>query len=271
MEQAYVSPIRFSIILMMHIPFSNNALRHNRRITCQPEESARRTDRHQTIRIFIPAFWSAEDNRAMNKQRDLLPWIFGGLSAAAVAIAFAAVSTHRIAPSSPAQIVAAQPAASPTALPTPLPAPPASPAVAPAAESDAALSSAPPSPAQTAMTAEVPAGQIWQCVTHGVKTFSNNPCGEKSTQLEVGPINTMSAAPAVHYVRAYGAEPRYSAGSAGQGAPAAGDEYPDDSAAESGGNSYTIIQGARFIPRRRPEHHNRTPPTHHNPAPVRRY
>jgi hypothetical protein len=204
----------------------------------------------------------------MNKQRDPRPWIFGGLSAAAIAVAFAAVSTHGTAPSLPAQIVAAQPAASPTALP----APPTAPAVAPTAQSDAAPILTPaPQQAQNAAAEELPAAQIWQCITKGVKTFSNNPCGENSTQLDVGPINTMSAAPAVHYVRAYAAEPRYSAGYADQGAPAAADEYPDESAAETGGNSYTIIQGARFIPRRRPEHHNRTPPAHHNSAPVRRY
>ena len=47
------------------------------------------------MRIFIPTSRAAEDNRSMNKERDLLPWIFGGLSAAAIAVAFAAVSTHR--------------------------------------------------------------------------------------------------------------------------------------------------------------------------------
>jgi hypothetical protein len=206
----------------------------------------------------------------MNKQRDLLPWILGGLSAAAIAVAFAAVSTHKTAPSLPSQIVAAQPAASLTAVPTALPSP--TPAAAPA-QSDPVPSSAPsPQQVQGVVAAELPAGQIWQCITKGVKTFSNNPCGEKSTQLDVGPINTMSAVPAIHYARrAYGAEPRYSAGYVDQSASADTDEYPDESAAETGGDSYTIIQGARFIPRRRPEHHNRTPPAHHNSAPVRRY
>jgi hypothetical protein len=96
-----------------------------------------------------------------------------------------------------------------------------------------------------------------------VKTFSNNPCGEKSTLLDVGPINTISAAPAIHYVRAYGPEPRYPAGYADQSAP--DDEYPDQYAAETGGNSYTIIQGVGFVARRRPEHFH-PPPTSHNPA-----
>ena len=204
----------------------------------------------------------------MNKERSLLPWILGGLSAAAIAVAFAAVSTHRTTPSLPSQVVAAQPPASPTALPAPTIAPAAS----PAAEADPTPSSTPQPPqVQNAVAPEMPGGQIWQCVTNGVKTFSNNPCGEKSTQLDVGPINTMSAVPALHYVRAYGPEPRYAAGYADQSAPANADEYPDQSTAETGGNSYAIIQGVRFKPHRRPEHYNRTPPSHHNPAPVRRY
>jgi hypothetical protein len=203
----------------------------------------------------------------MNKERDLLPWVLGGLSAAAIAVAFAAVSTHRNAPSLPSQVLAAQPAASPTALParTTVPAAP------PAAQPDSTPSSAPPPlQAQNAVAPETPGGQIWVCVTNGVKTFSNNPCGEKSTQLDVGPINTMSAAPAMHSVRAYGPEPRYAAGYADQGAPADADEYPDQSSADTGGNSYTIVQGVGLVARRHPEHSHRPPP-HHNPAPVRRY
>jgi hypothetical protein len=204
----------------------------------------------------------------MNKERGLLPWILGGLSAAAIAVAFAAVSTHRTAPNLPSQVVAAQPPASPPVLPAPPTALAPSPTVGP----DSAPTSAPPPPqVQNAVAPEMPGGQIWECVTNGVKTFSNNPCGEKSTQLDVGPINTMSAAAATHYVRAYGPGPRYSAGYADQSAPADADEYPDESAADTGGNSYTIIQGTRLIPRRRPEHYNRAPPAHHNPAPVRRY
>jgi hypothetical protein len=209
----------------------------------------------------------------MNKERGLLPWIFGGLSAAAIAVAFAAVSTHRTSPSLPSQVIAAQPPASPPALPAPMIAPAASPAAAlPATEPDPTPGSTPPLPqVQNAVAPEMPGGQIWECVTNGVKTFSNNPCGEKSTQLDVGPINTMSAAAAIHYVRAYGPDPRYSTGYANQNAPADADEYPDEVGTESGGNSYTIVQGPGFVPRRRPEHHNRMPPPHHNPAPVRRY
>jgi hypothetical protein len=130
--------------------------------------------------------------------------------------------------------------------------------------------SAPPTPQlRNAAAVEMPVGQIWQCLTNGVNTFSNNPCGEKSTQLDVGPINTMSAAPAVHYARSYGPEPRYAQGYADQGAPA-DEQSSEDYGAETGGNSYLLIQGAVH---RRPEHSHRPPPHHipgHAAAPVRR-
>ena len=202
----------------------------------------------------------------MKKERDLLPWILGGLSAATIAVAFAAVSTHRDVPSlAPAPVLAAQPAVRPPVSPPALPAqateqapPP------PAAAPDSEPVPAPPQ-AQTAVEPQGQAGQIWECTTKGVKTFSNNPCGEKSTLLEVSPINTMRATPAIHYARAYGSEPRYAPGYADQGAPADDEQYSEDYGAEAGGNSYTIIQGAGFVARRRPEHMHRPPP-HHNPG-----
>jgi hypothetical protein len=191
----------------------------------------------------------------MNKELGLLPWILGGLSAAVVAVAFAAISTHRAAavlqPTPPA---AAQPAPRPPVAQVPVP----------AAVPDSASVSAAPQP-QAAAEPQVQAGQIWECTTNGVKTFSNNPCGEKSTLLDVSPINTMSAAPAIHYARAYGSEPRYTPGYADQGAPSDDEQYSEDYGAEAGGNSYTIIQGAGFVARRRPEHMHRPPP-HHNPG-----
>jgi hypothetical protein len=201
----------------------------------------------------------------MNKERDLLPWILGGLSAATIAVAFAAVSTHRNEASlAPAPLVAAQAAVQPSASLPASPAPSTAQAPPPALP-DSASMSAPPQ-AQNAAEPEVQAGQIWECTTKGVKTFSNNPCGEKSTLLDVSPINTMPATPVIHYARAYGSEPRYAPGYADQGAPADDEQYSDDYGAEAGGNSYTIIQGARFVARRRPEHSHRPPP-HHNPAP----
>jgi hypothetical protein len=201
----------------------------------------------------------------MKKERDLLPWILGGLSAATIAVAFAAVSTHRDAPAlAPTPVVAAQAAVRPPVSPPALPAPSTEQAAPPATETGSAPM-LPPPPAQTAAEPEVQAGQIWECTVKGVKTFSNNPCGEKSTLLDVSPINTMRAAPPIHYARAYGSEPRYAPGYADQGAPADDEQYSEDYGAEAGGNSYTIIQGAGFVARRRPEHMHRPPP-HHNPG-----
>lgn len=216
----------------------------------------------------------------MNKERDLLPWIFGGLSAAAIAVAFAAVSTHRNAPPLTPQPLAAQPAASlpTTATPTtPTPVPPmdtTAQATPPAMPTDSAPM---PPPAQTAVAPQVQAGQIWECTTKGVKTFSNNPCGEKSTLLDVGPVNTMSPAP-MRYARAYPPDRRYAAGYPDQSAAAEDDDYSDQSG-DTSGNSYTIVQGVGFVPRRRAENIHRphyppaapAAPAHHNSAPVRRY
>jgi len=201
----------------------------------------------------------------MNKERDLLPWIFGGLSAAAIAVAFAAVSTHR-AVATIAPQVAAQVPVSPPALPTAATA-----QAAPlAAQPDSAPNPSPPQP-QSAVQPDVQAGQIWECMTQGVKTFSNNPCGEKSTLLDVGPINSMSPA-TTHYARAYAPDPRYAAGYPDQSAPA-DEDNSDQYATDTGGNSYTLVQGVGFVPRRRAENNHRPPsaPAHHNPGSVRRY
>jgi hypothetical protein len=229
------------------------------------------------MRIFNAALRATEDNPLMNKERDLLPWILGGLSAAAIAVAFAAVSTHRDVPTpmptSQPPLVAARPQASQMALPVPTTAQAAPPAV----EPDSAPVSAPPQ-AQTAAETEVAGGQIWECTTKGVKTFSNNPCGEKSSLLDVGPINTMRPTPAIHYARGYGPDPRYASGYADQSAPADADPYSDQYGAETGGNSYTIIQGVGFVAHRRPQHFHPPPPppnpahnSGHNSGPVRRY
>jgi hypothetical protein len=206
----------------------------------------------------------------MKKERDLLPWILGGLSAAAMAVAFAAVSTHRATPALAPQVIAAQSPASPPALPMATTAQVAP----PSAQPDSAPPSAPPQP-QTAVEPDVQPGQIWECMTKGVKTFSNNPCGEKSTLLDVGPINTMPPS-ATHYARAYRPDPRYAPGYPDQSAPADADDYSDQNAADTDGNSYSTVLGVGLVQRRRAENIHRphpvpAPPAHHNSAPVRRY
>ena len=223
------------------------------------------SDPLQTVGIFTPASRAGEDNWSMNKERDLLPWILGGLSAATIAVAFAAVSTHRDATAlpptlAPTPVVAVQPAARPPA--PAMPAPSTAQAPPPGAEPASAPTLA-PGPAQTAAEPEVQPGQIWECITKGVKTYSNNPCGEKSTLLDVSPINTMPATPVIHYARAYGSQPRYAPAYADQSASADDEQDSEDYGTEAGGNSYTIIQGG-LVAHRRSEHSHRPP--HHNPG-----
>jgi hypothetical protein len=205
----------------------------------------------------------------MNKERDLLPWILGGLSAAAIAVAFAAVSTHRgvtaLSPTlAPMPTVEAQNSVRPPVSAPAMPAPSTSQAPPPDAKPDSAPMLA-PDPAQTAAEPEVQPGQIWECITKGVKTYSNNPCGEKSTLLDVSPINTMPATPVIHYARSYGSEPRYAPAYADQSASTDDEQDSEDYGTEAGGNSYTIIQGTGFVARRRSEHSHRPSP-HHNPG-----
>ena len=211
-----------------------------------------------------------EDNPLMTKERDLLPWILGGLSATTLAVAVTAVSMHKAVTPLPDPVPLA------AAAPTPLPAPPPAPAATPAAvvTSPVAVQTAVPAPADEP---EVQAGQIWECVTNGVKTFSNNPCGEKSSLLEVRAINTMNPPQPIRYARAYPAQAQYTPQYAPQYAPSYGDagaasesqeDYSDQDGADSGANSYTIVQGVAFLPRRRPPQHQHPhrPPYHHSPT-----
>jgi hypothetical protein len=205
----------------------------------------------------------------MNKERNLLPWIIGGLAAATAAVAFTAISNKTATTSAqPAPLVASQPSSSPVSAPQA-----ATPAVPPAAVSASEPDPAQTQPAATLQAAVAPEAtggqQIWECTTKGVKTFSNNPCGEKSTLLDIAPINTMSATPAVHYARGYAPEPRYTTAYTDQ-VPADAEANSEQYGSESPGTSYAIVPGFAFVPRRRPEHHHR-PPNHHNPVPVRRF
>jgi hypothetical protein len=105
----------------------------------------------------------------------------------------------------------------------------------------------------------------------GVKTYSNNPCGEKSTLLDVGPINTMNATPLNRSPRGYEPQPRYAPAYNNDQAPGA-EDYSGQYESETGATPYTIVQqGLAFVPRRRAEHPHRPPHHQHNPMPVRRY
>jgi hypothetical protein len=63
-----------------------------------------------------------------------------------------------------------------------------------------------PSPA-IASSAPVTSGQIWECTTNGLRTFSNNPCGTKSAIRELNPINRMDAAPVARANYRYAPQP----------------------------------------------------------------
>lgn len=210
----------------------------------------------------------------MKTERGLLPWVLGGLSAATIAVAFAAVSSHRAEATlpppptaTPTPLIAAQAPALPAAVPVSATTQATSP-VTPATEPESQVPSS-PAPPQSAVAQEATGGQIWACTTRGVKTFSNNPCGENSTLLDIGPINTMRATPAIHYVRPYGsaagAAPAYASGYPDQGVADDSEDSADQYPAEAGANSYTIVQGVRFVRRKRPDHFH-LPHPHHNPA-----
>jgi hypothetical protein len=210
----------------------------------------------------------------MYNRRYLLPWILGGLSAATVAVVITVAFAGKTAPGRPAGAATAQvtPAPDSVSLPAPDPASAAAAAVPAVAEVPALAETAPPPAAQAQATAEpaLQTGQIWECMTNGVKTFSNNPCGEKSTLLEVRAINTMNPTPVVRYARANGAEPRYSPGYAEQNNYSDQEVNGEQGPAETGVNSYAIVQGFAFLPRKRPEHPHRPPPHHNTGPPSRR-
>jgi hypothetical protein len=176
----------------------------------------------------------------MDKDSDLLPWILGGLMIATMALAIAIGSTNRIAPRNLQGLsrTTAQPL--PAVVLTPVSAP--SPTV-PAAQM------------QTVTPTMEPGGQIWECTIDGQKTFSNNPCGEKSSLREIGPINTMDPTPILPPIRSYESPSSYQP------------EYPYPSTQESADNSYPVLVGIPFNERRRPDHPHRPYKHDRGPSP----
>jgi hypothetical protein len=194
----------------------------------------------------------------MDGNRNRLLWIFGGLSMATVAIALGVSSIQGTASMVPA--VQSVPPASVSALPS-----------APPALSDAAaLPAAPAMPESVPATApataaaldqavlvaaqQAPSNQIWSCTTNGVKTFSNNPCGERSTLLEFAPINTMEST-RVAIARAYPPDSRSAPNYANQDAP----QSTDDSSA-----AYGVVGGVPYYVHRPPIH---VSPSQHSRGP----
>jgi hypothetical protein len=215
----------------------------------------------------------------MTEDRDLLPWILGTLSMAAVAMAVAVGLTGR----TTSAHASSQTTSSPPALATaelnsnmqnsatpagsaPASAAPAAAAPAATASSSAAQAYPEPASARGVGAAQAPAptpnasgNQIWECTTNGVKTFSNNRCGNAAVLHEVGPINIMDPSPAsnVHW---YGAGP----GAGPNDAP----DYYDPGPQQPADNSYPAVVGIPYLERRRPERAQQAP--HHDRGHPRR-
>jgi hypothetical protein len=194
----------------------------------------------------------------MDKQRDLLPWIIGGVSLACVAAAITLGSTGPAPQTSPAPKQAAMnhlPAAAPSAVPANSPA--AAPAPAPAPD---ASSAAIPAPALAAAPVQPtpPAGaKIWECTTNGQKTFSDKACGPKASLRELSSINIMNPTAPGPPPRSYPSDPSY----APNYAP---DNYYPNPPQETVDGPYPVYIGIPYRDRLRPDHTHR--PYHINHA-----
>jgi hypothetical protein len=105
--------------------------------------------------------------------RDLLPWILGGLLIVLVAVAIGCASSDQSGP--PASAPLSQSSAVP--LPAEFSRPP----------TLTARNSGPPAPAPH---------RVWECMVNGQRTFSDSPCGTTSTIRQLSEINRMDPTPA---------------------------------------------------------------------------
>jgi hypothetical protein len=184
----------------------------------------------------------------MDRNRNLLPWILSGLSIATAAIAITArfERTSSIAPETHALPLqsTAQSTAPVLSRPSPLTTYAEPPPTAPAPAAEAAV------PSEEVAAAQEPGNQIWACTTNGIKTYSNNPCGEKSSLLDVGPVNTMEATRVPPSARHYTPDPHYAPDYASQEAQEQPEEaYP----ASEVGPTYGVGLVPYYV-RKRPVH-----------------
>jgi hypothetical protein len=192
----------------------------------------------------------------MDKDRDLFPWIFGGLSMATVAIAITVGSTHGTAPSNsqaPRQAIAyTLPEAKVTTAPVSVSAP--APAPAPTLAAAQIQTVSPPTESNN---------QIWECTINGQKTFSDSPCGGQSSVRELGPINRMDPTPVLPHARSYVPESSYQPGYSYQG------DQEDSNPGEQqfANNSYPVFVGFPVHEPRRPEHAHRPHAHYRGPSP----
>ena len=178
----------------------------------------------------------------MDKDRDLLPWIFGGLSMTTVAIAIIVGTNDRPAPkNSPAPSLATAYALPPAPAET---VPVAVRVIVPVVVPEQALAAA---QLQTVTPPIEQSTQIWECAINGQRTFSDRRCGEKPSLRKIGPINTMDPTPIFRSNPSYEPQSSYAA------------EYPNSSEQQLADNSYPAYVGVPYHERRRPD---RARPSH---------
>jgi hypothetical protein len=189
----------------------------------------------------------------MDKDKDLLPWIFGGLSMATVAIAITVGSTNRTSPRNslaPRQPIAyTLPEAKVTTAPVPTPAP------APTLAAAQIQTVTPPKESNS---------QIWECTINGQKTFSDSPCGGQSSVRELGPINRMDPTPILPHARSYvpeSTQPEYSYQGDQEGSNPGEQQFAN--------NSYPVFVGFPVHEPRRLEHGHRPHGRYRGPSPRR--
>jgi len=154
--------------------------------------------------LWADAAESSGDNLLMEKDSDLLPWILGGLMIAIAALAVAVSSTNRavLAPTNAQAPVQASPQTPAVIAATATPVPTPSPNVQ-ITTSASSASSASTAQSQRMSAPTEPTSQIWECTIEGQKTFSDRPCGTRSSLREISPINAMEPAPVYGDVRSY--------------------------------------------------------------------
>jgi hypothetical protein len=108
-------------------------------------------------------------------------------------------------------------------------------------------------------TTAAPSNQIWECTTNGLRTFSNNPCGTKSTVRQLNPINVMEPAPPYAVTHTYAPSARV--------APASSYSYPTQDSSDAtytdnanyGYPVYVVVPRARRLRANEPHNHPRPP------------
>jgi hypothetical protein len=182
-----------------------------------------------------------------DEERDLLPWILGGLCISVGVIAIGVASIGRNAAAvAPAPVMAAAPA--PAAALSPLPA---------TAAGIASLSGAALAPPTSAPSRLLPSGQVWECTVNGQKAFSDKPCGEKPIIRQLNPTNTMDPAPALPAALSRPWEPPY---------PPIDDDtsgQEPEAASNFSRGAVVIVEKGRREHGPRPHHHERAAPRIH--------